>query len=200
MPEPGPAKPRADLLAEPRLAPLGPAQRTEEQNQMLSALVADEWPNLFSTLARHPTLFRTWLPFCLQLLMHSVFPPRERELLIIRTASLCGSAYELDHHLELGAGVGLTDDDLAAVTGEVPPAWLPRSWTPRERLLVTAVDELHADLTISDATWRGLSALLTTEQLVELPMLVGHYILLAGTLRSLGVQLDSARPGSNLAQ
>ena len=200
MPEPGPAKPRADLLAEPRLAPLGPAQRTEEQNQMLSALVGDEWPNLFSTLARHPALFRTWLPFCLQLLMHSVFPPRERELLIIRTASLCGSAYELEHHLEIGAGVGLTDDDLAAVTGEAPQAWMRQAWTPRERLLVDAVDELHADLTISDATWRGLSALLTMEQLVELPMLVGHYILLAGTLRSLGVQLDSAHTEPNTAQ
>jgi len=200
LPEPYPAKPRAGLLAEPRLAPLGPAQRTEEQRQMLSALVGDEWPNLFSTLARHPALFRTWLPFCLQLLMHSVFPPRERELLIIRTASLCGSAYELEHHLEIGAGVGLTDDDLAAVTGEAPQAWMRQAWTPRERLLVDAVDELHADLTISDATWRGLSALLTTEQLVELPMLVGHYILLAGTLRSLGVQLDSAHPEPNTAQ
>jgi alkylhydroperoxidase family enzyme len=200
LPEPQPAKVPAGLRAEPRLTPLGPAQRTEEQGQMLSALVGDEWPNLFSTLARHPALFRTWLPFCLQLLMHSVFPPRERELLIIRTASLCGSAYELEHHLEIGAEVGLTDDDLAALTGDAPQAWVPQAWTPRERLLVAAVDELHADLTISDAIWSGLSALLTTDQLVELPMLVGHYILLAGTLRSLGVPLDSAHTDPTIAQ
>jgi 4-carboxymuconolactone decarboxylase len=143
-------------------------------------------PNLFSTVARRPALYRSWFPFCIQLLTESVFPPRERELLIIRTASLCGSAYELAHHRRLGAEVGLSDRDLAALGGEGAP-----DWTPREQLLVTAADELHAQHMISEATWRGLSALLTTEQLVELPMLVGHYILLAGTLRSLGVPLET---------
>jgi alkylhydroperoxidase family enzyme len=128
------------------------------------------------------------MPFCMQLLTESVFPPRERELLIIRTASLCGSAYELEHHLRFGADVGLSDRDLAALTGAGT-----HEWTPRERLLVAAADELHANHEISEATWRGLSALLTTEQLVELPMLVGHYILLGGVLRSLGVPLESGQ-------
>jgi alkylhydroperoxidase family enzyme len=131
----------------------------------------------------------------MQLLTHSVFPLRERELLIIRTASLCGSAYELEHHLKFGAEVGLTDHDLASVTGEASDAW-----TRRERLLVAAADELYESHSICDATWRGLSALLTTAQLVELPMLVGHYILLAGTLRSLGVPLDSEWTEPNKAQ
>jgi alkylhydroperoxidase family enzyme len=122
----------------------------------------------------------------MQLLVHSVFPPRERELLIIRTAFLGGSAYELEHHLRMGADVGLSDSDLAVLTGRASG-----TWTPRERLLVAAADELHKNHTICDATWRGLNEHLSTEQLVELPMLVGHYILLAGTLRSLGVPLDS---------
>lgn len=186
MPEPQPAKPRAGSPPDPRLTPIGPAQRTEEQRRLLSAIRGDDAPNLFSTVVRHPALFRTWLPFCMQLLTDSVFPPRERELLIIRTASLCGSAYELEHHLKIGSEADLTDHELAALNGEASEAW-----SPRERLLVAAADELHANHVICDATWRGLSALLTTEQLVELPMLVGHYILLAGTLRSLGVPLDS---------
>jgi alkylhydroperoxidase family enzyme len=139
---------------------------------------------------RHPALFRTWLPFCLQLLTSSVFPPRERELLIIRTVWRCGSTYELGHHPRLGADDGLTEHDLAALTGAISSVW-----TPRERSLIAAVDELHTNHTIGDATWRELSALLTTEQLIELPMLVGHYILLAGTLSTLGVPLDSDRPG-----
>jgi hypothetical protein len=51
---------------------------------------------------------------------------------------------------------------------------------------------------ISDATWQGLRALLTIEQLVELPMLVGHYVLLAGMLRSLGVPVESAQQTERL--
>jgi 4-carboxymuconolactone decarboxylase len=186
LPEPQPAQPRGAFPAEPRLTPLEPAQRTEEQRELLAGIWGDDVPNLFSTVARHPALYRSWFPFCIQLLTQSVFPARERELLIIRTASLCGSAYELEHHLRRGAEVGLSDRDLAALTGGGS-----QDWTPRERLLVTAADELHAQHLISDATWRGLSASLSTEQLVELPMLVGHYILLAGTLRSLGVPLET---------
>jgi 4-carboxymuconolactone decarboxylase len=186
LPAPQPATPAAGSPATPRLTPLEPAQRTEEQRELLAGIWGEDVPNLFSTVARRPALYRSWFPFCIQLLTESVFPPRERELLIIRTASLCGSAYELAHHRRLGAEVGLSDRDLAALGGEGAP-----DWTPREQLLVTAADELHAQHMISEATWRGLSALLTTEQLVELPMLVGHYILLAGTLRSLGVPLET---------
>ncbi|HEV7973828.1 carboxymuconolactone decarboxylase family protein [Amycolatopsis sp.] len=195
LPEPQSAEARTDSPVEKRLTPLRSAQGTAEQRELLTAIGGDGAPNLFSTVARHPALYRTWFPFCMQLLMHSVFPPRERELLIIRTASLCASAYELEHHLKLGAEVGLSDRDLAALTGDASPAW-----TPREQLLVTAADELHTDHTITDATWHALAELLTTEQLVELPMLVGHYALLAGTLRSLAVPLDSARPEPKAAR
>jgi len=170
---------------QPRLAPLGPAQRTEEQRDLLTPVRGDDAPNLFATLVRHPALYRKWLPFCLQLLTDSAFPPRERELLIIRTASRSGSAYELHHHVGLGSEVGLTEHELAALTGEAKG-----DWSTRDRLLLAAVDQLHAGQTVHETTWRALSALLTTEQLVELPVLVGHYVLLAGTLNSLGVPLD----------
>src|SRR5882757_4515031 len=99
---------------QPRIAPLPLEDRTQEQRALLAAVLGDRAPNLFTTLVRHPTLFRTWLPFCMRLLTNSAFPPRERELLIIRTAWLCGSAYELEHHLRLSADVGLSDRDLAA--------------------------------------------------------------------------------------
>jgi len=195
LPEPQPAKPAEGSSGIPRLTPLGREERTEEQRLLLSAIPRDEVPNLFSTMARHPALYRAWFPFCIQLLVNSVFSPRERELMIIRTAWLCGSAYELENHLELGAEVGLTGYDFAAVTGDGS-----ETWTPRERLLVAAVGELHAKHTICDATWQELSTLLTTEQLIELPVLVGHYILLAGMLNSLGVPLDSKGAAPNTAQ
>jgi alkylhydroperoxidase family enzyme len=183
LPEPQSSKSAA---SEPRVAPLEPAERTAEQRELLVGVWGEDVPNLFSTLARHPALHRAWMPFCMQLLAHSVFPPRERELLIIRTASLCECDYELEHHLRLGAEMGLSHGDLAALTGVGLD-----DWTNRERLLIAAADELHDDHVISEDTWQGLSLLLTTEQLIELPMLVGHYILLAGMLRSLEVPLES---------
>jgi len=105
---------------DPRLAPLGPAQRTDEQRQLLATVRGDDAPNLFSTLVRHPALYRSGCPSACNLLTDSAFPSGERELLIIRTASLCGSGYELHHHVDLGSQVGLTDQELAALTGEAP--------------------------------------------------------------------------------
>jgi len=181
------------ISADPRLTPLAPGQRSVEQRELLAAVLGDEAPNLFSTVVRHPALFRAWLPFCLHLLTDSAFPVRERELVIIRTASLCGSAYELHHHLRVGTEVGLSDLELAALTGDTT-----HPWSPRDQLLVSATEELHAHHEIDDTTWRGLSEHLTTQQLVELPMLVGHYILLAGTLKTLGVPIDDEQTAGRI--
>jgi alkylhydroperoxidase family enzyme len=195
MPDPQLAKPHSRTTDESRLPPVDPEHHTEEQRRLLAVVQGGQVPHLFSTLVQHPALFRAWLPLCVQLLRHSVFPPREREFLIIRASWRCGSTYELENHRVIGARAGLTDDDFAALTGETSA-----TWTPREQLLVAAADELHAEHTITDTTWRELSGLLSTEQLIELPMLVGHYIMLADTLRALRVPLDEALPGLRLGQ
>ena len=49
----------------------------------------------------------------------------------------------------------------------------------------------HDDHCIGDATWTALAARYDTEQLIEIPMLAGHYAMLAGVLNSLGVQPES---------
>jgi 4-carboxymuconolactone decarboxylase len=58
-------------------------------------------------------------------------------------------------------------------------------------VLLRATDELHADACIADDTWDALAARYDERQLIELPMLVGHYHLVAFTLNSLGVQPES---------
>jgi hypothetical protein len=48
---------------------------------------------------------------------------------------------------------------------------------------------------VSDATWSELADRYDTEQLIEIPMLVGHYHLVAMTLNILGVALDEGIEG-----
>jgi hypothetical protein len=67
-------------------------------------------------------------------------------------------------------------------------------WTPRQSLLLRAADELRSEARISRSTWDGLATYLTERQLIELPMLVGHYHLLAFTLNSLQVQPEPGLP------
>jgi alkylhydroperoxidase family enzyme len=143
-------------------------------------------PRIFTTLSRHRRLFRRWLRFAGALMPGGKLPRRDTELLILRVAHLCGSEYEWLHHERLGARAGLGKDEIARVRDGADAD----GWSERERLLLTAADELHGDRRVSDATWAGLRPLLSDEQLIELCMLVGHYEMLAMTLNSLGVQPD----------
>ena len=61
--------------------------------------------------------------------------------------------------------------------------------------LLRAVDELHADACISDATWAALSQRYKTEQLMDVVFAVGQYNLVSMALNTFGVQLDKGVKG-----
>ena len=145
--------------------------------------------NIFTTLVRAEGLTRRWLPFGGKLLNGKI-PARDRELLILRTGWNCGSEYEWAQHVVIGRAAGLTDVEISRI-----PAGPAGGWDPFDSTLLQAADELHEDWCISDATWAALAYVYDTQQLIELPMLVGHYHMVAMTLNSLGVQLDPGLSG-----
>lgn len=146
-------------------------------------------PNLFTTLARHRRLFRPWLRFAGALMPGGVLPRADTELLILHVAHVTGCQYEWDHHQRLALTAGLSAADVLRVR-EGPDA---PQWSVRQRLLLSAADELLEQRILSPATWSALRPLLSDAQLIELCMLVGHYEMLAMTLNSLGVAPDAVR-------
>ncbi|HZU78659.1 MAG TPA: hypothetical protein VE991_01980, partial [Acidimicrobiales bacterium] len=90
----------------------------------------------------------------------------------------------------IGLDAGLTRDEIARIA-----AGDDGSWPAEDALLLRAADELHHAQCLSDASWDALSGRYDTQQLVELPMLVGHYHLVAMTLNSLGVELEPGYEG-----
>ena len=146
-------------------------------------------PNLFLTLGRHRKLFRGWLRFAGRLMPGGRLPRRETELVILRVAHLRSCAYEFDHHVHLGRRAGVTADDVARLV-EGPDA---AGWSPRERAVLRAVDELQRDRDLSDGTWTDLVALLDDREAIELLLLVGHYEMLATAIAALRIQPDTRR-------
>jgi alkylhydroperoxidase family enzyme len=174
----------------PRIAPLPVEERDESVQALLARVgVATGDANIFTTLVRAPDLFRRWLPFG-GALLNGTLSARERELLILRTAVNCRAEYEWAQHVRLGRAAGVRPDEIDRVADR------PLSgWAPLDRALLSAADELHAHYCIADATWDVLAAHYGTEQLIEIPMLVGHYHLVAMTLLTLGVELDEGLEG-----
>jgi 4-carboxymuconolactone decarboxylase len=68
-------------------------------------------------------------------------------------------------------------------------------WAPCDATLLRAADELHLSSTLTDHTWSELAERYDTEQLIEVPMLVGHYHLVAMALNTFGVELDDGLTG-----
>jgi 4-carboxymuconolactone decarboxylase len=146
--------------------------------------------NIFATLVRHPGLFRRWLPFGGKLLVGKL-PARDRELLILRTAELCHAEYEWGQHRLIGLSAGLTEPEIDRVREGADA----QGWDDFDAALLRAAEELHADFCISDATWETLASRYDERQLIEVPMVVGHYHMVAFTLNSLGVELEPGVAG-----
>jgi len=150
-------------------------------------------PALFTTLGRHRRLFRPWLRFASRLMPGGKLPRRDAELVILRVASLAPSEYEWGHHERIAQRFGL---DRAAIE-RVRDGADAEGWSPRQVAILRAVDELHATRTLADGTWDALRAAgLNETELIELPMLVGHYEMLAMTLNALRVRPDRFRRAS----
>jgi alkylhydroperoxidase family enzyme len=171
----------------PRLPPLRPDELDEETR----ALVPEGSLNIFRTLAHHPKLLKRWLVFGSHVLAKSTLPARERELAILRVGWRCGSEYEFGQHTVIGREAGVTADEVRALTRPLDE----HGWSDDDRALLTAVDELHDDQCISDATWARLGERWDDQQLIDLVFAVGQYTLVSMALNTLGVELDEGVPG-----
>lgn len=154
------------------------------------ALMGTTPPNLFRTLGRNRRLFRGWLRFASSMMPNGRLPRRETELVILRVAHLSECRYEFDHHVHLGAQVGLTDDDVTRVV-DGPEA---HGWSEREQVLLAATDQLHATSDLDDEMWAGLREHLDDARSLELLFLVGHYRMLAAAINTLRIQPDRPHP------
>jgi alkylhydroperoxidase family enzyme len=176
----------------PRIAPLEPADYPPgaygmaegEHEVAVGQQAAAQWrerdparplSDHTATLMRHPDLYRAQMTYGLQLNLRSALPPRDRELLILRTGWLCQAPFEWGEHVHIAKRVGLTSEEIERVT-QGPDA---AGWDEHDRALLRAADELHRDAMISDATWAVLSRRLDERQMIELPCVVGHYHLVA---------------------
>lgn len=177
----------------PRIPPLREDEWTPEQRKLLEyAHRKGSFYNVIGTLARHEDA-----SVCLgRMGAHvlgptSTLPPRDRELLILRTAWLCQSEYEWAQHVQIGRKAGVTAAEIGycRLGPEAPGC------PPFDAALLRAADELHAGQRIADATWAALATRYDTLQLMDVVFAVGQYTLIAMALKTFGTPLDPGLEG-----
>jgi 4-carboxymuconolactone decarboxylase len=181
-------------LDKPRLEPIPETEWTDEVRELLAPAArnpAGRPLHIFATLAHHPKLLKRWLVFGNHVLAKSSLSPRDRELAILRIGWLCRAEYEWGQHVVIARASGVTAAEIERVAAG-PDA---SGWSADDAALIRAVDELHEDAFVSDATWQALARRYEVHQLLDLVFTVGQYQLVSMALNTLGVQLDPGVAG-----
>ena len=183
--------------AEPRILPLA-ADELGESGLALAArlratygLKTTELPETVATMLRHPDLYSAFIDYVGLRAKASVLAPRDLEIVILRTAMICGSAYVWAEHVNFGKKAGLTGKEIE---------WLVEGsaalgWSEHDRALNRLAEELHETACVSDETWATIAAHFTDQQIIELLMMVGAYHEVAFLYNAMRVRLLPGSPG-----
>ena len=181
----------ATLLAQipttPRVAPLPESEWSDSLRTLIADFAPTGMRNLAATYANRSEVAEASLPHLAYLWTESLLPPRERALLVLRTAWLTGSEYLWAHRAALALREGLTPADLVRIARGPNAA----GWSAFDRLLLLAADEMHVDSFISDSTWAGLSERYNTAQMIDTIDTAGALTMHADAANSLGVQIEA---------
>lgn len=184
----------------PRLTPLPREQWDDDVRAAISAGMPEKAaqrlcstgpdamavPSVIGTLVKHPALAGSFLAFNSVLLNSPVLERRPRELMVLRVGWRTGSVYEWAQHVRLAPRFGITPEEVEAITLGADAD----VWSPLEKDLLLATDELLDHYRISDDTWKRLAEQLDERQLMEVVFTVGTYTCLAMAFNSFGLQLD----------
>jgi len=170
----------------PRIAPL-PESEWDDDVRVLIEQVWEGPPrgspnNLFRTFARRRDLLGPWGEFG-RAVYNGRLSKRDRELLVLRVAWLTQCRFEWAFHEPLALRIGMTREEILRVV-EGPGA---AGWEEREATLLRAADELHEASRISDDTWARLAGWYDEGQLIEIPVIVGGYTLVAQLTNTLRI-------------
>ena len=178
-----------------RISPVEEPYEPEVAERLAQMMPGDEPPiALFRTFVRNLAMAKAMGPWGgYELGRRLSLPLRDREIVIDRTTARCGCEYEWGVHVAVFAGAAaLSREQVTSLThGSAGDG----CWTAtRDRLLIEAVDQLHDSGTVDDALWERLAEELTTEQLLDLPMLTGWYHAISFTANSARVEREPFAP------
>lgn len=151
-----------------------------------------EVPEVLRIMFKHMKLYTLTIDMGIQLTVNQSLPSRDFELAILRVGWQCKAPFEWGEHVQKSKSrFGVTSEDVAAViVGSGDP-----HWSKHDAAIIRSVEELHADAFISDETWATLAETYTDQQMIELPILIGHYTGLAYSQNSLRLPLQGTNKG-----
>ena len=142
--------------------------------------------NIFRMMAHSPDYLRQYCRLGAAIRFRGELDPVLRELAITRTGILCEAPYEIVAHKRIGKGVGVTDQQNAALDD-----WKSAScFNEIQRAALAFTDEIVTLRKPTDATLNAIAAKLTPGALIELQLSIGFYIMTSKFLETFGIDMQ----------
>ncbi|MGE0659488.1 MAG: carboxymuconolactone decarboxylase family protein [Reyranellaceae bacterium] len=139
--------------------------------------------NVFRMVANSEPVARGFLKMGNALLDRGKLSPTLRELAILRVGWLSKASYEVYQHERIGRDVGLSEEKLRAIHKGADAA----EFDEHEKAVLRFTDDVVKNVKASDATFKPVAAFLDAEQIVELTLSIGFYMMVSRFLETLEV-------------
>ena len=143
--------------------------------------------NIYRMLANGGNAALGYLKMGSEIRFNAVLSPTSRELIILRTGSLCKSIYELDHHTIIARNIGLEETKINAVIHTGSKSEVLDDF---EKCLMILTEETVKDGKASEKSFFNLAEYYSHEELIETTLLIGFYMLTSRFLQTFNVDLD----------
>jgi 4-carboxymuconolactone decarboxylase len=167
----------------PRIPYPDPAGLTAETRGILGQM---QPLNIFRMMAGGEGLLRAFSRMGNYLLFRTKLDPTLREIAIIRVGVLSRAAYELHQHEQIGRALGMSEAMIAAIHAGPDDSAL----TPLQAQVVRFVDDVVTNVRAGDATFRPLAQALSLQELQELTMVIGYYMMVSRYLETFDVEIE----------
>ncbi|MEX1154714.1 carboxymuconolactone decarboxylase family protein [Parvibaculum sp.] len=143
-------------------------------------------PNMHLTFGKNPTLYSKWLPFATYIIPASSLEPRDRQILILRSAFNGRCGYAWAQHVRISERLSvLGETEISALEDGAECGW-----NPKEAALIRACDDTAMNAGIGDDAWAELAHHYNEQELLDIVFTIGQYALIAIALNSICVELD----------
>jgi len=168
-----------------RLPYVDPASAPEHVHEVLDRLPVNL--NVFRMMAHAENDFRPLVGLGTAILGRQKLSAKLREPAILRVAALSPARYEWVQHVPIAQATGAADAQIAALErGDIAAD----AFDPLECAVLRFTTEVVRDVRASDATFAELARRLSAQEIVELILTVGYYMMIARLLETTAVDLD----------
>lgn len=114
-------------------------------------------------------------------------PRRVLELVIMRTAEIVGSTYEINQHIPLAKMCGYSDAQIAAMQ-----AWRASTlFDEKERAILAYVEEMAHGGDVDDPSFAALQKFFTPQEIVEITYTIGNYYANGLLTKALRIEVET---------